>query len=167
MKRQPKESIGEDEETNHRYSAADQMRFNNQGGNALAGGRSGGGGGMVVGIRGDGGGAGFDWVDVKEEKESSEETAPAASRLSQYKAAVAHKCEGCATGACRSRKLPISGIHDVHDGDTASTSGSIMTNSEIDKSEFIDRDIDFDYWEEDDGTEVWVTVGNDGKMLRG
>jgi hypothetical protein len=65
--------------------------------------------------------------------------------------------------------LPISGVHDVHDGDTVSTSGSFVTNSEIDKAEFEDRDIDFDDWdEEDDGVgEVWVTVGKNGKMLRG
>jgi hypothetical protein len=57
----------------------------------------------------------------------------------------------------------------MHDGDTVSTSGSFITNSEIDKDEFVDRDIDFDDWdEEDDGTgEVWVTMGKNGKMLRG
>ncbi|KAL7541108.1 hypothetical protein ACHAXR_010630 [Thalassiosira sp. AJA248-18] len=151
MKRMPREQIPEEEEANNGYSGVDQLRFGNQGGNALAGGGP--------------AGRSFDWVDVKEEKQPEVETAPAASRLSQYKS-VQHKCEGCASGMCRSRNLPISGIHDVHDGDTVSTSGSIMTNSEIDKSEFIDRDVDFDDWE-DDGTEVWVTVGHDGKMLRG
>jgi hypothetical protein len=55
----------------------------------------------------------------------------------------------------------------LHDGDTASTSGSIFTNSVIDKSEFVDRDIDFDDWEDDDASEVWETVGRDGKKLRG
>mmetsp|Transcript_20212 Transcript_20212/g.43928 ORF Transcript_20212/g.43928 Transcript_20212/m.43928 type:complete len:456 (-) Transcript_20212:878-2245(-) len=152
MKRAPREPIGEDDEEGNTYGAADQQRYQNRGGNALAGT---GGGGV---------GRSFDWVDVKEEP--VEEMAPAASRLSQYKS-VQHKCEGCASGMCRNRKLPISGVHDVHDGDTVSTSGSILTNSEIDKSEFIDRDIDFDDWEEDDGAEVWVTLGKNGKMLRG
>lgn len=151
-KRIPREPIGEDDETANSYGAADQMRFTNRGGNALAG------------TGGGGAGRSFDWVDVQEE-EPVQETAPAASRLSQYK--LQHKCEACASGMCRSRKLPISGLHDLHDGDTVSTSGSILTNSEIDKSEFIDRDIDFDDWEEDDGTEVWVTLGKNGKILRG
>jgi len=148
-KRVPRESIGEDDEgASFGYGASDQIRFDNRGGNALAG----------AGERS------FDWVGVKEDDPS--EVAPAASRLSQYKS-VQHKCEGCATGMCRSRKLPISGRHDLHDGDTASTSGSILTNSEVDKSEFIDRDFDFDDWEEDDGSEMWVTLGKNGKMLRG
>ena len=56
---------------------------------------------------------------------------------------------------------------DVHDGCTVSTSASIITNSEVDKSEFVDRDIDFDDWQSDDGSDMYVTVGNNGKMLRG
>ena len=48
-----------------------------------------------------------------------------------------------------------------------STSASIVTNSEVDKSEFVDRDIDFDDWQSDDGSDMYVTVGNNGKMLRG
>ena len=159
MRRVPKETIGEEEQAAHNYSAADQMRFHDKGNNSLAPRGAGGGGGANQS---------FDWEEVKANGDNGEpETAPAASRLSTYKT-IQHKCEGCATGVCRSRKLPISGIHDVHDGDTVSTSGSIMTNSEIDKSEFIDRDIDFSDWEEDDDDgEIWVTVGNSGKMLRG
>ncbi len=63
-------------------------------------------------------------------------------------------------------KLPISGVHDVHDGDTVSTSGSLVTNSDIDKAKFEDRDIDFCDWDEEDD-ESWVTRGKNGKMLRG
>ena len=101
FRRQPHNPIAEDEESAvPSYSAADQQRFNSGGGNALIGG-------------GDGG-RGFDWVDVKEEASSDTSSqatpTPVASRLSQYKA-IQHKCEGCITGLCRSRKLPISGIH--------------------------------------------------------
>lgn len=159
MRRKPHQPITEEEETTNEYSSSDQLRFQNRGGNALAGG----------GIS-----SSFDWVDVKEERQQQqqpsndeEETAPAASRLSQYKAAVQHRCEGCATGICRSRKLPISGLHDVHDGCTVSTSASVVTNSVIDKSEFIDQDVDFDDWLSDDGMEDYITLGSNGKMLRG
>ena len=101
FRRQPRNPIAEDEESAvPSYSAAYQQRFNSGGGNALLGG-------------GDGG-RGFDWVDVKEEASSDTSSqatpTPAASRLSQYKV-IQHNCEGCATGLCRSRKLPISGIH--------------------------------------------------------
>mmetsp|Transcript_34504 Transcript_34504/g.62079 ORF Transcript_34504/g.62079 Transcript_34504/m.62079 type:complete len:466 (+) Transcript_34504:157-1554(+) len=157
MKRMPREPIPEvaEEGEAYGYSPADQQRFSNAGGNAL------------LGPGGGGAGRSFDWVDMKENLPEVEETAPAASRLSQYKCIQQHKCQACSSGMCRSRKMAISGVHDLHDGDTASTSGSIMTNSEIDKSEFIDRDIDFDDWESDDGDEVWVTVGKSSKMLRG
>lgn len=152
MKRVPKEPINEDSITDGSYSSADAQRFQ-----ANGGGGTGGGGSTTT--------TSFDWQVVNEEK-AEEETAPLNSRLAQYK--PAHKCEGCATGICRSRKLPISGVHDLHDGDTASTSGSIMTNSVVDKSEFPDRDIDFDDWDDDDdGSDVYVTVGKNGKILRG
>lgn len=155
MRRQPREPILEDAEADAEYSPSDQQRFRNPG-NALARGGKG-------GVGGGGAGSSFDWVEVKNELP---ETAPAASRLSQYKT-LQHKCEGCASGVCRSRKLPISGVHDVHDGDTVSTSASVMTNSEIDKTEFADRDIDFDDWVDDDDGPEWVTMGANGKMLRG
>ncbi|KAL7532052.1 hypothetical protein ACHAWF_003997 [Thalassiosira exigua] len=153
MRRVPKESIGEDAEVPCAYSPDDQRRFQDGGGNAIS--RGGGGGG----------GRSFDWEERGDDADSGSD-APPASRLLRYKK-LEHKCEGCVTGVCRSRKLPVSGIHDVHDGDTASTSGSIVTNSEVDKSEFVDRDLDFNDWESDDGAEVWVAVGKNGKMLRG
>jgi hypothetical protein len=34
-------------------------------------------------------------------------------------------------------------MHDVSDGNTVSTSASVMTNSSIDKTDFVDRDEDF------------------------
>jgi hypothetical protein len=152
MRRVPKEPIHEDSATDGAYSTSDAQRFQAKGGtnpNKT---------GMTPS------GLSYDWQVVDDEK-VEKESAPLNSRLAQYK--PTHKCEGCTTGICRSRKLPISGVHDLHDGDTASTSGSIMTNSVIDKSEFPDRDIDFDDWEEDDGTDLYVTVGSNGKILRG
>ena len=157
-RRKPREPIREDEEEDASYTPLDRARFQNRSGSAPAGGQS------------------YDWVQEEgyssirdSDAASSSSSSAAVSRLSAYKAANTHQCEGCVTGICRSRKLPISGVHDMHDGDTVSTSGSFITNSEIDKDEFVDRDIDFDDWdEEDDGTgELWVTMGKNGKMLRG
>lgn len=155
-RRKPREPIREEEEVGGSYTPLDRARFQNRSGGAPVGGQS------------------FEWVQENHKNtrntSSSDDTASqAASTLSAYKAANTHQCEGCVTGICRSRKLPISGVHDVHDGDTVSTSGSFVTNSEVDKTEFVDRDFDFDDWdEEDDGTgDVWVTMGKNGKMLRG
>lgn len=147
-RRKPREPIREDEEEGRSYTPLDRARFQNRSGDAPAGGQS------------------FEWVQDRTSDTVSQASSSAASRLSAYKAATTHQCEGCVTGICRSRKLPISGVHDVHDGDTASTSGSFATNSEIDKAEFEDRDIDFCDWDEEDD-EVWVTMGKNGKMLRG
>lgn len=151
MRRVPKEVIKEEVTDDVHYSTSDAARFQ---------------GGAKTGMSG-GGGLSYDWQEITndEVKLEGEESAPPKSRLAQYK--PTHKCEGCATGACRRRKLPISGIHDIHDGDTASTSGSIMTNSVIDKSEFPDRDIDFDDWEDDNDSSAYVTMGSNGKVLRG
>lgn len=106
MRRVPKEVIKEEVADDMHYSTSDAARFQ---------------GGAKTGMSG-GGGLSYDWQEVTNDdvKLEGEESAPPKSRLAQYK--PTHKCEGCATGACRSRKLPISGIH-VHDGDTASTSG--------------------------------------------
>lgn len=153
-RRKPREPIREEEEEGGSYTPLDRARFQNKSGSAPAGGQS------------------FEWIQENGNRDvdpGSQVSSSAASSLSAYKAATTHQCEGCVTGVCRSRKLPISGVHDVHDGDTVSTSGSYATNSEIDKTEFVDRDIDFDDWdEEDDGNgEVWVTMGPNGKILRG
>ncbi len=155
-RRVPRETIPEDgvAPASNAYSASDGLRHKSGGRNALAA----------------GGGYGFDWVDARagEERPDRPDGAPSSSSSSADKfATMRHKCTGCASGICRRRNLPISGVHDMHDGDTASTSGSIFTNSVIDKSEFVDRDVDFDDWEDDDATEVWETMGADGKKLRG
>jgi hypothetical protein len=149
-KRVPREVILEDSEEITQYTPSDNQRFQNRGGNALAG------------TGATGAGRSYDFVPV-DNRTPEADSVPSTSRLQTYK--FVHKCEGCASGKCRSRKLPISGIHDVHDGDTVSTSGSILTNSEVDKAEFADRDIDFDDWEEDDKTDSWVTVGSSGRPL--
>mmetsp|Transcript_6068 Transcript_6068/g.13261 ORF Transcript_6068/g.13261 Transcript_6068/m.13261 type:complete len:150 (-) Transcript_6068:302-751(-) len=149
MRRVPRETISENEPERARYSNNDAQRFRNRGGNALAGTGS--------------GGVGRSYDYVEEKNGGSNASAPSRLPKSAYK----HKCEGCSTGVCRSRKLPISGIHDVHDGNTVSTSASLLTNSEIDKSEFRDMDFDFEDWEDEDDGEQWVTVGPNGKVLRG
>jgi hypothetical protein len=141
MRRVPRESIPEDEE----------VQYNNNPNN------NGGGGGRGTGI-----GRSYDFVPVEDGSTSASNAAPASSRLTNYQ--FTHKCEGCASGICRSRKLPISGIHDST-GDTVSTSGSVTTNSRIDDAEFRDMDEHFDDWEEDDGS-VWVSIGANGKVLR-
>lgn len=146
MRRVPRESIPENEPESAGYSAADGQRFNSNGNSGLGGGR----GGV---------GRSFDFVPSEEDSSAS---SSAARVLPTSK--FVHKCEGCATGVCRSRKLPISGVHDSS-GDTLSTSGSVTTNSRIDDGEFSDMDEDFDDWDEDDGS-VWVTAGYNGKVLR-
>lgn len=152
-RRVPREAIPEDDvaPASNAYSTNDFLRHKSGGRNALAA----------------GGGDGFDWVDVKvEEGERPSRPDGAPPSVNKF-AMMRHKCTGCASGICRRRNLPISGVHNLHDGDTASTSGSIFTNSVIDKSEFVDRDVDFDDWEDDYAAEVWETMGGDGKKLRG
>jgi hypothetical protein len=68
-----------------------------------------------------------------------------------------HKCAGCATGKCKNRRIPFSQVHDISDGNTVSTSASLMTNSSIDKTDFIDRDEDFRGFEEKSDRD-WVQV---------
>jgi hypothetical protein len=67
-----------------------------------------------------------------------------------------HHCEGCASGLCKSRYLPMSLYHDESDGDTVSTRASVVTNSSIDKADYMDRDEDFSFYE--DVSEGWETV---------
>jgi hypothetical protein len=58
-----------------------------------------------------------------------------------------HSCAGCKRGLCKNRKVPVSEVHDVSDGNTVSTRNSIVTNSSVDKSDYIDRDFDFEEFE--------------------
>lgn len=69
-----------------------------------------------------------------------------------------HKCSGCAKGLCKRRTLPQSQVHDVSDGDTVSTSASVVTNSSVDKAEYYNRDEDFGDFLEDDENEEWIEV---------
>lgn len=150
MRRVPRESIPEDEPESAQYSATDGERFKGNG-NPGFGGRS-------TGI-----GRSFDFVPTDDGESSSGSMSSSTTPSVQPKKFV-HKCEGCATGLCRSRKLPISGIHDST-GDTVSTSGSVTTNSRIDDRDFRDMDEDFDDWADDDGS-VYVSAGFNGKVLR-
>ena len=71
-----------------------------------------------------------------------------------------HFCTGCATGVCKNRRIPKSKIHDVSDGNTVSTRGSVVTNSSIDKGDYVDRDEDFSGFDfsDDDDSNDWALV---------
>ena len=60
-----------------------------------------------------------------------------------------HYCTKCATGECRNRKVPRSKLHEVSDGVTVSTRSSLVTNSTIDRTDYLDRDEDFNSFEVD------------------
>lgn len=165
MQRVPHEPIKEEEETNHfDYTDNDKFRNANAGGNALAGG-PGGRGGFNSGegrsysyqARNDSSVNGSDmgFEDVRNTDTCIKVEPTLKPRIGIPKN-FTHKCEGCASGICKSRYLPKSLVHDVSDGNTVSTSGSIMTNSSIDKADFIDRDQDFEGFELDE--EEWITV---------
>lgn len=149
MRRVPREPIREDEPESALYSPADGERFNSNGNSGLLGNGSG------TGL-----GRSFDFVPSSDQSSNDGSSFTSIEPRSKF----VHKCEGCASGLCRSRKLPISGVHDST-GDTISTSGSVTTNSRIDDREFRDVDEDFDDWDDDDGS-VWVTMGYNGKVLR-
>ena len=63
-----------------------------------------------------------------------------------------HYCTKCATGECRNRKVPRSKLHEVSDGATVSTRSSLVTNSTIDRTDYLDRDEDFNSFEVDFST---------------
>jgi len=52
--------------------------------------------------------------------------------------------------------LPKSETHEVTEGDTVSTSASVIMNSSIDKAEYQDRDANFEDFINDD--DHWNTV---------
>jgi hypothetical protein len=132
MKRVPKEPIKEDEIEERGYGDADRQRN-----------ESGGGGGGAYGDLEDGtttsydiepretGGGGGEWIKVVGHNRRG--------IPERYR----HRCEGCASGICKTKTLPKSEVHDVSDGNTVSTRASVVTNSSVDKSEFFDRDEDF------------------------
>ena len=143
MRRVPRNPVGEDEEVNMEYTERDRARNENTGNNALLRGKFGG---------------GFDdfsednsyIFEPREKGASSHEGTLERLKAPGVRSSYVHLCEGCKTGICKSRYLPKSLQHDVSDGNTVSTSGSCVTNSSIDKSEFIDRDEDFTGFEDDE-----------------
>jgi hypothetical protein len=129
MKRVPKEPIREDEEDEREYGDADRQRndFSYENASLSGGGAEFGGDSFELQPRGE--------LEVAEVVGAS-----APTRIPKgYK----HRCAGCKSGACKNRMIPKSEMHDVSDGNTVSTSASVMTNSSIDKTDFVDRDEDF------------------------
>ena len=138
-RRIPKEPIQEDQVDEREYGDADRQRHVSGAGNALLNGKG-----------GDGhSDRSYEFVSSNDGASSSGftvssfdgETVPTTKRgpPEGYK----HKCTGCASGICKNRKIPKSKIHDVSDGNSVSTRASLVTNSSIDKSDYIDRDEDF------------------------
>eukprot|EP00557_Chaetoceros_sp_GSL56_P000688 CAMPEP_0176496030 /NCGR_PEP_ID=MMETSP0200_2-20121128/10982_1 /TAXON_ID=947934 /ORGANISM="Chaetoceros sp., Strain GSL56" /LENGTH=433 /DNA_ID=CAMNT_0017893967 /DNA_START=426 /DNA_END=1727 /DNA_ORIENTATION=- len=174
MRRVPKQSIGEMEATHVGYTDDDRERNQNNAANVLvtaskSGERKQGGDG--------GGGNGNAWErasmfiflpptpPTSSKDEQLESGAPNNIQKTQplmtiQKVGVppgySHHCEGCASGLCKSRYLPKSLYHDESDGDTVSTRASVVTNSSIDKTDYVDRDEDFSFYE--DVSEGWETV---------
>lgn len=175
MRRVPKQSIGETEATDVGYTDDDRERNQSSAENALVlASKSdrnkvgGGGGGSVGGV---GNGSAWERASMfiylppptppskKEGEETvSSSTVPKTSPLIKVgiPPGYVHHCEGCASGLCKSRYLPKSLYHDESDGDTVSTRASVVTNSSIDKTDYIDRDEDFSFYE--DVSEGWETV---------
>lgn len=144
MKRVPKYPISEGKQEEPVYDEADKIRHRTGGGFALQpGSREVKGGGVV---NSDGSSTGSSSFEIVPRDDLSTESGnilvgslfKSSASCSVYK----HFCAGCATGSCKSRKVPQSEIHD-RTGSTASTSSSIMTNSSVDKADFPDRDADF------------------------
>jgi hypothetical protein len=140
-RRRPKEPIGEDEPDSREYGEDDGQRNEFAGGNALVGG---------------GFEKSYEFADEEprsggpDDVSSSISLSKGASRIPKgYK----HKCAGCASGACKNRRVPMSEVHES-DGNSVSTSASIVTNSSVDKSDFFDRDEDFSGFDMRDTREV-------------
>jgi len=147
-RRVPNEPIGEDQVDERGYGDADRAR------NESGGGFGGGGG--------EGGGDSYSFeprerVFDDDASSSNSRVLPVGASASRVPSGYQHKCAGCARGLCKNRKLPFSQVHDVSDGNTVSTSASIVTNSSIDKTDFVDRDEDFSGFEEKTDSD-WVAV---------
>mmetsp|Transcript_23211 Transcript_23211/g.38427 ORF Transcript_23211/g.38427 Transcript_23211/m.38427 type:complete len:464 (+) Transcript_23211:59-1450(+) len=142
MKRVPKEPIGEDDADEREYGDADRERndssWENVGGGGDAGERS-----YDVEPRG-----ADDYAN-----DYGNEPIGAVEAPTRIPAGYKHKCAGCSSGACKNRKIPKSETHDNSDGNTVSTSASAVTNSSIDKTDFVDRDEDFSGFDSE-----WIDV---------
>ena len=158
MRRAPNQApLGEDEEAHVEYTPDDRRRNDHGGNDALLG------EGRRYEARGDhsqsSDSSDYDSSSVA----SSDVDSYADSNATPLKkvgipSGFVHKCEGCASGICRSRYLPKSLQHDHSDGNTVSTSASVVTNSSIDKADFLDRDEDFDGFDLDAENEDWSLV---------
>ena len=137
--RAPREPIREDEADERGYDDVDRMR-NESGGDA------GGGGGGERAFSYEPREKVFD-ADSISSKGSAGNYSPAGASP-RVPPGYKHKCAGCATGKCRNRRLPFSKVHDVSDGNTVSTRGSVVTDSSVDKADFFDRDEDFEGFED-------------------
>ena len=144
----PKEPIGEEEVDERFYGDNDRMRNDAPGNNSY----NGGGGGR--GEDGDYNDQTYDFVDTTPRSSLNSDSSSVASsssivRPNRIPRGYQHKCSACATGACRNRKVPKSEVRDEMDGNTVSTRASIVTDSSMDKADFVDRDEDFSGFEED------------------
>ena len=139
----PKEPIGEEEVDERFYGDNDRMR------NEAPGNNSYGGGGGGEGDDSDYNDQTYDFVDSDRSSSSSVASSSSIVRPNRIPRGYQHKCSACATGACRNRKVPKSEVRDEMDGNTVSTRASIVTDSSMDKTDFVDRDEDFSGFEED------------------
>jgi hypothetical protein len=131
-RRVPREPIGEDDVEEREYGDADHFR-NSAGGAADNA-------------------AGFaepSYEMVPRQTTSDDASSSSVVGLTRVKvpSEYKHSCSGCKRGLCKNRNVPVSEIHDVSDGNTVSTRNSIVTNSSVDKSDYIDRDFDFEKFE--------------------
>lgn len=145
MKRVPNEPIGEDEVDERGYDTVDQIR-NEFGGGA-------GGEAFSFEPRDDGfdGGGGDDDDRSHNRDDRSRSGNSVVGAPSRVPSGYKHHCAGCASGACKNKKVPFSQAHES-DGDTVSTRRSIVTDSSFDKTGFYDRDEDFSGFEKKGGS---------------
>ena len=151
MRRVPREPIGEDEADEREYGDADRRR------NEFGGDQGGGGDGSEA--------YSFEpreqVFDADSLSGEGRGDRPVVGADSLIPSGYQHKCSGCASGACKSRKVPFSEMHDTSDGNTVSTRSSVVTDSSIDKTDFFDRDEDFSGFEDTtnsglDSDDDWV-----------
>jgi hypothetical protein len=133
MRRVPREAIAEDEVDEREYSPGDRAR-NESGTVAVNGPDS------------------YSLEPREVVSGAGDSMEPVGVLSSRIPSGYQHKCAGCASGACKNRKVPLSQTHDISEGNTVSTRASVVTDSSVDKADFFDRDEDFRGFEELD---VW------------